>query len=275
MVNAPGSGGLLLLDGHLGEPALESGTAFLSEAGRTLASSLDYELTLQQVARLAVPAIADWCVIDVVDEEGGGLRRLAVAHVDPDRVDFARELSRRYPPSPNHPMGPSHVVATGEPELVSEITDALLEANAQDEEHLALLRGIGFSSYMCVPLRARGTVLGAVTCVAAESGRRFGTSDLAVLDELAHGAAVAVDNALLFRDAQEARATAEAALSQLNSLFSGAPVGLGLWTLSCVTSGSISPWLLSTASPGTSTWDAPRPKSSVRWETSLQRRVGY
>ena len=218
-----------------GEQA-ESATAFLSEAGRTLASSLDYELTLTQVARLAVPTIADWCVIDMVDEQGGGLRRLAVAHVDPDKVRFALDLSRRYPARPDHPAGPHHVVRTGQPELVPEVTDALLEANAQDEEHLALLREVGFSSYMCVPLRARGTVLGVITCVAAESGRRFGTRDLALLEDLARTAAVAVDNALLFRDAEEARAAAEETLSQLDSLFSSAPVGLGFWDreLRCV-----------------------------------------
>lgn len=218
-----------VLGSERGEMDFNSGTSFLSEAGRTLAASLDYETALKQVARLAVPTLADWCVIDIVEEDSGELRRLAVSHADPERVELALELSRRYPPRPDQPIGPRQVARTGEVELVSEIGDALLESIAQDEEHLALLRGIGFTSYMCVPLRTRGKVLGAITCAAAESGRRFGTRDLAVLEDLARGAAVAIDNALLFHEAEEARASAEEALSQLGSLFSSAPVGLALW----------------------------------------------
>lgn len=204
--------------------------AFLSEAARILASSLDYEETLKRVAGLAVPTIADWCVIDIVDDEfGGGLRRVAIAHVDPEKERFGYELARRYPALPDQPVGPAHVVRSGRPELVDDIADSMLMSMARDDEHLALLRQIGFSSYVCVPLRARGAVLGAITFVAAESGCRFGEPDLELLEDLARSAAVAVDNALLFRAAEQARKASQEALGLVDGLFMSAPAGLGFW----------------------------------------------
>ncbi len=213
------------------QPALAAdAAAFLSQAARTLASSLDYEETLKLVARLAVPVIADWCVIDIVDQElNSGLRRLAITHVDPDKERLGHEIARRYPPLPGQLIGPGHVARTGRSELVEDIPDSMLVSVARDDEHLVLLRRIGFSSYMCVPLRARGTVLGAITCVTADSGRRFGSSDLELLEDLARSAASAVDNAVLLRDAEEARSATEEALGLLDALFESASVGLGFW----------------------------------------------
>ncbi len=183
--------------------ASEARSVLLAEAGRVLGSSLDYETTLANFAKLAVPQVADWCAVDLLDERGV-LRRLVVAHTNPNKVRLAHELQERYPPDPRLGTGPAHVVRTGQPELVSEIPDALLEHAARDPAHLALLRGLGLRSYMVVPLRVREQVLGAITFVTAESGRRFRLEDLAVAEELASRAALAIENARLYARAQEA-----------------------------------------------------------------------
>ena len=133
--------------------------------------------------------MADWCTVDLLDERGE-LRRLSVAHADPEKVRLADELRRRYPPDPNAATGPVQVVRSGKPELVPEIPETLVERGARDAEHLALLRGLGLRSYMVVPVWVRDQVLGAISFVAAESGRRFGPDDLAVAEELARRAAV-------------------------------------------------------------------------------------
>lgn len=167
--------------------------AFLADAATELASSLDYQLTLSRVAQLAVPTFADWCAIDVVDD--GRLRRVAVAHVDPAKVRFAHELAARYPPDPDAANGAWHVMRTGRSELIAEITDELLVAAAVDEEHLAIARSLQLRSAVTVPLIARGRVMGVITWVVAESDRRYRTQDLALAEDLARQAAVALDNA--------------------------------------------------------------------------------
>jgi PAS domain S-box-containing protein len=177
--------------------------AFLAEAGRLLASSLDYAATLANVARLTVPTLADWCAVDVLEEDGN-LRRLAVVHSDPDRVELARDLFRRYPPDPDEPHGVWQVLRTGCPELYPDVPDALLEARCPDAELLAVLRRLGLRSAMLVPLLAGGRVLGVITLVAAESGRHYGPADLALAQELAGRCALALDNARLYRTTQAA-----------------------------------------------------------------------
>ena len=176
--------------------------AFLSEASALLASTLDYETTLASLAQLAVPTLADWCVVDVL-EDGGSLRRLALAHVDPSKVALARELERRYPADPSADRGVTKVVRSGQPEVVAEIPDSLLAESARDAEHLAILRELGLRSYMSVPLTARGRTLGAITFVSAESGRRYGRADLSLAEELSRRASVAVDNARLYDEAEK------------------------------------------------------------------------
>src|SRR5205085_169348 len=112
--------------------------AFLADASRELSASLDYETTLSTVARLAVPTIADWCAVDVLDDNGSA-RRLVVTHEDPAKIELAEELSQRYPVDP----GASGAIITGESQLVPEISDAMLIAAAQDGEHLRILQGLG------------------------------------------------------------------------------------------------------------------------------------
>ena len=192
----------------------EAARAFLAEASRVLASSLDYQTTLRAVARLAVPTLADWCAVDVLSEDGA-IERLAVEHVDPERVRFAREVAERWPTPMDAPRGVPHVIRTGEPEMISDIPDELLVAGAQDAEHLRTIRGLGLRSYVCVPLTARGRVLGALTLVHAESGRRHGQADLALAEELARRAAVAIDNARLYGETEEARLQLEQQTAEL------------------------------------------------------------
>ncbi|HVG21246.1 MAG TPA: PAS domain S-box protein, partial [Blastocatellia bacterium] len=183
---------------------------FLAEAGGVLAGSLDYEATLANVARLTVPRLADWCGVEMVEEDGHS-RPLAVAHSDPAKVEFARELSRRYPPDPDAPIGVPNVLRTGKSEFYPEVSDEMLAAVARDEEHLKLIRELGMKSAMVVPLVARGRTHGTITLVAAESGRRYDKADLALAEDLASRAAFAVDNARLYREAHRARAEAEEA----------------------------------------------------------------
>ncbi len=175
---------------------------FLADASTELASSLDYQATLQKVARLAVPTFADWCAIDVVED--GRLHRLAVEHVDPTKVQLALELEERYPANPDAPNGAWNVMRTGRSELIPEVTDEMLVAAAVDEEHLRLARDLQLRSALTVPLVARGKVLGVITWVAAESGRLYGSDDLALAEDLAKRAAIAIDNAELHSETLEA-----------------------------------------------------------------------
>ena len=179
----------------------EEAQRFLVEAGAVLAASLNYHSTLAAVARLAVPRIADWARVDVVED--GGLRTLAVEHVDPKKIELAFELARRYPESPEAEQGPPLVLRTGKSELATEIGEERLAELAQDDFHLGLVRELGVQSYMCVPLVAHGEMLGVISLVSAESGRRYGPEDLALAEELARRVGTAVENAQLYREVEE------------------------------------------------------------------------
>ena len=168
---------------------------FLAEASAELASSLDYEATLARVARLAVPTFADWCAIDLVKDNR--LRRLAVAHVDPAKIEYAHELAERYPSDPESRNGAWHVIRTGQSELIPEITDEMLVMAARDDEHLRIARELALHSAVTVPLIARGRTLGVITWVSAESKRRYTQGDLEFGEDLARRAAVSIDNAEL------------------------------------------------------------------------------
>jgi PAS domain S-box-containing protein len=176
---------------------------FLAEAGKVLGTSLDYHTTLDRVAKLAVPEFADWCVVYVVDRDGS-VRHLAVAHTEPAQCERMRDLHRRYPLPPDFHRGFRKVLRTSEPDLIEEVDEGLLRAAARDEEHLRLMRELGLRSNLAVPLAARGRILGAMTFATAESGRCYGPEDVPLAEELARRAAVAIDNALLYQETQEA-----------------------------------------------------------------------
>jgi PAS domain S-box-containing protein len=172
---------------------------FLIEAGALLARSLDYIDTLEAVARAAVPAVADWCAVHVV--EGGVLRQLALAHVDEQKLVFAEELQRRYPPNEDGPA--ADTIRSGKPQLVPELTDEMLRSAARDELHLDLIRELGLRSYIGVPLVARDRIFGSITLATAESGRRYDEMDLVFAQELGRRAAMAIENARLYHEAEE------------------------------------------------------------------------
>jgi PAS domain S-box-containing protein len=199
---------------------------FVAEASELLASSLDYETTLANLATLAVPRFADWCAIDMVIENGG-IQRLTVAHVDPEKVRWAHDLAERYPPDPRAQYGVPNVIRTRQAELFTDIPPELLrEATAETPELLGILEELGLKSSMCVPLVARDRALGAITFVSAESGRRYQEIDLATAQDLARRAAISVDNARLFREAEGSRSHAQESLAVVDAVFAAAPVGL-------------------------------------------------
>jgi PAS domain S-box-containing protein len=180
----------------------EQAQDFLLRAGAKLFGSLDYRQTLQAVAQSAVPEIADWCRVELVENDGA-IRTIALAHSDTRKVSLARELDARYPTRPDGPAGSAWVIRHGESTLAPELSDELLGQIACDELHLDLLRELDLKSYMCVPLVIRDHVAGAVTFIAAESERRFDDRDLRVAQELARRASTAMENARLYREVEE------------------------------------------------------------------------
>jgi PAS domain S-box-containing protein len=186
-------------------------TRLLAEAGEVLASSLDYEQTLRNVAWLAVPRLADWCAVDLVSPTGGRTS-LAVAHSDPEKLRLAERLRADEPDlvSPDGALG--RTMARGLPELHADITDAMLELGAGSPEHLDRLRALGMRSAMIVPLNAGGRTIGAMTLVNAESHRRFDQATLAFATQIADRAAIAVENARLYTGQARIAATLQQSL---------------------------------------------------------------
>jgi PAS domain S-box-containing protein len=178
---------------------------FLAKAGEALVSSIDYESTLATVARFAVPTLADWCAVELLESGGKTTRQVAVAHVDENKVRFARELGERYPPDPNAPTGVPNVLRTGQSELYTEIPQEMLERGARDAEHLRMIRDLELRSAMVVPLRARERTFGALTFIYADGARRYSRDDLAFAEDFARRAAMAIENAVALKDTEEAR----------------------------------------------------------------------
>ncbi len=172
---------------------------FLASSGEVLASVLDPDELLVEIANLAVPELADWCSVEVATD-GGVLERKALAHVDPAVRQRAIDLSTRYPPDPDAPQGVYQVVRTGQPELYPDIPDEMLRAAAVDEEHYQEITAIGMRSAIVVPMTTRGRTLGALTWVNGMSGRRFDEQDVDLAQELARRCATAIDNARLYTD---------------------------------------------------------------------------
>lgn len=181
--------------------------SFLAEASKLLSASLDYEVTLQRVAQLVVPGLANWCSVSIL-EQGPEPRLVALAHVDPAKVTWAHSLQQRlqskYPYDPDAPSGIPSVLRTGQPEFYPEITDERLNAAAVDEEMQTILQSLNMKSVMIVPLIARDKVLGVMQMVSTDPQRHYSEDDLKFSQELAQRAAVAVDNARLYQDAQQA-----------------------------------------------------------------------
>ncbi|HEX3777323.1 MAG TPA: ATP-binding protein, partial [Polyangiaceae bacterium] len=188
------------------EKRAEKRRAFLARAMETLVSSLDYRVTLKRVAELAVPELADWVTVDILDPESDGVRQLAVAHVDPEKLAFAREVGERYPPNRGENSGPARVMRTNKSELYPELAPALIEGAARDAEHLRILRELRLESAMIVPLCSEsGRMLGAMTFIYADSGRRYREDDLSFAEDFARRAVMAIENARAVSEVEAAR----------------------------------------------------------------------
>lgn len=195
--------------------------AFLAEASSILASSLDYETTLNRVAHLAVPHIADWCTVHIV--ENGHPTRLVVAHADPAMLEFAREFSRAYPEEITPDRGLGLMLANRETQVHTEITEAMMSAAARDGGHLAMLKKLQITSSILVPLASRGRVLGAIRLIAT-GGRHFTPADVRLAEDLARRAAAAIENAQLHRAVLEGQ-------NQLRLAHAAARMGSWAWDL--------------------------------------------
>ncbi|HYK01679.1 MAG TPA: GAF domain-containing protein [Thermoanaerobaculia bacterium] len=187
---------------------------FLAQVSDLLASSLDYETTLRTVAKLAVPAIADWCAVDIADEQGGH-HRLAVAHVDPAKVELALDLQTRFPPAAENDSV-ARVIRTGKSEWLPHIPPEMIDSAPLAPEHRAILHSLGLQSFMLVPLRMHDRNLGALTFALSDSRRRFNEADLAFAEELGRRAAVAIENARLYGAAQAANRAKDDFLATLS-----------------------------------------------------------
>jgi PAS domain S-box-containing protein len=181
---------------------LEEQLKFLSETTKDLLGEpLGHHKLLEKLVNSVVPRLADWCAVDVLNDNHLP-ELMAVGHVDPNKIELARELRMKYPPAPDRPVGSVHVIQTGKAQLISHIPEELISSLASNQEHEQLLKALGLRSFMCVPIEAHGEILGALTLVS--EGRHYLQSDLAFAQELANRAALALYNARLYDDAQKA-----------------------------------------------------------------------
>ncbi|MCE9554144.1 MAG: PAS domain S-box protein [Planctomycetes bacterium] len=182
---------------------IEATLRFLADASKLLSQLVDYRETLERVAELAVPDFADWCAVDMIAPDGT-LERVAVAHIHPHQLARLKEYYGRRPHRPETTFGPPQVVRTGKSEWAAIVTDEMLESAAVDEESLAFFRDLTPRSFLCVPLTSQDQTLGSLTFVLSEPGRRYTSDDLAVAEDLARRAVIALENARLYQQIQEA-----------------------------------------------------------------------
>jgi serine phosphatase RsbU (regulator of sigma subunit) len=185
---------------------------FLAEANDLLSSSLDYQRTLGEVTRLAVPGLADWCAITTFGPDGTSLSQ-EVAHAEPEKVKWVREMSTRYPPDLSDPSQPlAQVLRNGRSIVIPKVTEEQLRAGARDEEHLQAIKALDLRSAVVAPLQSRGRTFGAMTMVMAESGRRYRSRDLTFVEQLARSASTALDNARLYQESTQVARTLQQSL---------------------------------------------------------------
>jgi signal transduction histidine kinase/response regulator RpfG family c-di-GMP phosphodiesterase len=184
--------------------------AFLADASNVLASSLEYHKTFHSLAHLVVPRLADFCVV-LASEEDGGLRQVAVAHSNLLDEPALRKLAEEFPASSAAKIGGAYVVKTGQSEMCCDMDNGALQEVFERPEDRDLLRSFAPTSFIAVPLKTYDRVLGAIVMVNTGEGRMCGPEELALAEELAHRAALAIDNASLYKEAQKARAESERA----------------------------------------------------------------
>jgi signal transduction histidine kinase/DNA-binding response OmpR family regulator len=179
-------------------------SAFLSEASRLLSSSLEFDSVLQQVAQLAVPELADWCIVDIIDGDVINWRDPVVAAIDAEKESLVRELKRKFPPKIDDEYGAAKVLRTGKPELISDASDLFAISIVENANHLTLLHQLEAKSFMFVPIQIAGRTLGTISFVSAQPDRYYTEADLEMAMELARRSAFAIENARLYRESQVA-----------------------------------------------------------------------
>jgi PAS domain S-box-containing protein len=203
----------------------EGRSKLVADAGAALQRSLDPEAALTELARLAVPRVADWCVVHVKQPDGS-LRQIAVAHNDPDREALVWDLHDRYPIRLDRDSGVPNVVRTGRAEVYDQLPMELLEQAAEDEEHLELLKSLGMRSALMLPLTARGRTLGSIVFTMAESGRRYGYKERRLAETLAERTAIALDNMQLYARASDVETELRQSRDQLGAILDGVADGV-------------------------------------------------
>ena len=174
--------------------------AFLAEASLVLDKTLDHSRTVAALTRMVVPLLADWCAIELVEEDSDQVL-LASAHQEPDKEPLIAALQGRYPFDAQGANPVQRVLATGEPVICVDIPDSSLVESARDAEHLRIMRELQIRSFLAVPLKARGRTVGAMMFVSAAK-RRYTPEDVTLARDLARRAALAVDNARLYETIQ-------------------------------------------------------------------------
>ncbi|QLE44124.1 PAS domain S-box protein [Nostoc sp. C052] len=197
---------------------------YIAQVSSLLSTSLDYEQTLEQIAKISVPQLADWCSVDILNEDGS-IRRLPITHADPSKAELARKL-QEYATDYKGTSAITRVLRTGQSELISELSDSLLVTSTQNQEHLELVRQLGMKSVMIVPLITQGRILGTITFVSTRSDRRYDRTDLTLATEITHRAALAIENSRLYRDINQALIHYAESLSLLDALLAAAPVAV-------------------------------------------------
>lgn len=197
---------------------LEDSIKHLAEASHLFNSSLDYEVTLTKIAKMIVPHIADWCVIDIIKYGENTPHTIAVEHVDPGKLEFAKKLVHKYPKDWSPENGPGLVLKTGQSILTTEITDEMLRLSCKNEEHYQMVHSLGLKSAMIVPIHLRNKIFGVISFYSAESRRQYKQADLRFAEELARRGGIAIDNALLFAEMEKLAEDAKNA-NQIKSLF--------------------------------------------------------
>lgn len=188
---------------HQERQYIENNLKYLAEASKILGSSLDYQTTLNTIAKLAVPQIADWCGVDIL-EGTNKIRQVAVAHVDPQKVKWAKKIRRSQGVDFASNQGLARVLKTGQAEIYPVISDEMLQSSAKSEKDLELMKSIGFRSAMIVPILFQKRPVGAITFVTTETNRHYNQADLLMAEELGTRASVAIENARLYRKSQDA-----------------------------------------------------------------------
>ncbi|MEH1826188.1 MAG: PAS domain S-box protein [Nostoc sp.] len=197
---------------------------YIAQVSSLLSTSLDYEQTLEQIAKISVPQLADWCSVDILNEDGS-IRRLPITHADPSKAELARKL-QEYATDYKGTSAITRVLRTGQSELISELSDSLLVPSTQNQEHLELVRQLGIKSVMIVPLITQGRILGTISFVSTRSDRRYDRTDLTLATEITHRAALAIENSRLYRDINQALIHYAESLSLLDALLAAAPVAV-------------------------------------------------